>query len=200
MQTEIRSSSTMTQQESLKIMAQMIAATRQKMERNDSKQLLLWGYLSLCVTILVYGGIQAGWSVHTNWLWFAIPLIGWPCSMWLEKKESTAVTSYADGINNRIWSLFGGILGILPFVLIFTGHSDWILRLEMLFLSNGITTSGLTYRSRPFTICGLIGMLIVCPLFSDISWSAEVGCMALIFILTLIVPGHILNAQNRRHV
>lgn len=159
----------MTQQESLEIMAQMIAATRQKMERNGSKQLLLWGYLSLCVTILVYGGIQAGWSVHTNWLWFAIPLIGLPGSMWLEKKESTAVTSYADGINNRIWSLFGGILGILPFVLIFTGHNDWILRLEMLFLSTGITTSGLTYRSRPFTICGLIGMLIVCPLFSDIS-------------------------------
>ncbi len=190
----------MTQQKSLEIMAQMIAATRQKMEQNGSKQLLLWGYLSLCMTILVYGGTQAGWGVHTNWLWFAIPLIGWPCSMWLEKKESTAITTYADGTNNRIWSLFGGILGILPLLLILTGQSDWILRLEMLFLSTGITTSGLTYRSRPFTICGLIGMLIASLLFCDLSWSAEIGCMALIFILTLIVPGHILNAQNRDHV
>ncbi len=199
MEAETRISPTMTQQKSLKIMAHMIATTQQKLDRNDSKPLLLWGYLSLGVTLLVYLCLRSGGGFFIPWLWLAIPLIGIPTSILLDRKQTAIATASSDRITHQIWMLFGGILGILPLILIVTGHNEWILRLEMLFLSTGIATNGLSCQFRPFTTGGLLSMILSGTLFISLPHEAELGIMALIFILTLIIPGHLLR-KPKNHV
>lgn len=68
---------TLNERESLEIITRMIQETKNKLEVGDGNILLIWGYVSVCTAILVYGLLLWVQTPQVNWLWFLIPLIGY---------------------------------------------------------------------------------------------------------------------------
>lgn len=189
----------MTQQESLAIISQMIAATQQKMEQSGGCQMLLWGYLSLAVTAIVLISGLMGWSA-SPWCWFAIPAVGLPLSFALNRKHPQQVNTYTDGIIGKIWTLFGTLACVVPVILILSQQPHIILFVEMLLLAAGATLTGAISRFQTLTIGGITGIIIACSIcFIPLNWLTTAIVLPSVFIVTLIVPGHTINAKGRRH-
>ena len=66
------------ERESLELITRMIQETKNKLEVGDGNVLLIWGYVSVLTAILVYVLLLLAQTPQVNWLWFLIPLIGYP--------------------------------------------------------------------------------------------------------------------------
>ncbi len=101
----------LTQNESLELISRMIKETRNNMERGGGSIYLLWGYVSLFVSLAVYCLLLNTGDYRFNWLWFVIPVIGYPGMIYmLKKREKGAVTIVGRVISN-IWIVLGVVRG-----------------------------------------------------------------------------------------
>ena len=69
----------LTEKESLEVITSMIARTKDRY-LGSGNILLMWGYLDVFVSILVWIMLETTRQNVWNWLWFAIPVIGIPAT------------------------------------------------------------------------------------------------------------------------
>ena len=64
------------EQESLKLITQMIQNTRRNLDTGSGNMFLLWGYVSAIVTLVVFAGIY--WTRNPVWMWgfWGVPVLG----------------------------------------------------------------------------------------------------------------------------
>ena len=65
----------LTEQESINIIATMISRTKERYI-GDGNIMLLWGWLTILVTCLVWLMLALTRNPAWNWLWFLIPVVG----------------------------------------------------------------------------------------------------------------------------
>ena len=63
--------------ESLALIERMIENTRNDMERNAGRPFLVWGYVTLLTTLLVWGTVVQTGEPRWNLLWLLIPLLNY---------------------------------------------------------------------------------------------------------------------------
>ena len=97
----------MTEKESLELITQMIQNSKKNLRLGNVNILLLWGYLCTITALVVYVLILITGNPLWNWLWLAIPVIGFPVMHWLKKKEDKPVLTYTDKVLLAIWSNIG---------------------------------------------------------------------------------------------
>ena len=183
------------EKESLEIISKMIRNTQSKMEQNIGRPLMILGYVSVIIALGVwYGNVFVG-DYRWNFLWFLVPLIGWPIVYKLNSKKQFA-TTYLDRIIKYVWIVF--TVGIL----LTCSLSVFLWDLDSLFfsaISIGMMAAltGLIVRVNSITISGFVGMLIspVTLFLQDGNQILAIGAM---FIVLLIIPGHILHAKNKK--
>ena len=73
------------EKESLELIAQMIQNTRRNLDAGSGNMFLLWGYLGVVVTLLVLAAVYFTKSTAALWLFFMLPIIGWPLTFVLGK-------------------------------------------------------------------------------------------------------------------
>ena len=63
------------EQESLKLITQMIQNTRRNLDTGSGNMFLLWGYVSAIVTLVVFAGIY--WTRNPVWMWgfWGVPVV-----------------------------------------------------------------------------------------------------------------------------
>lgn len=188
----------LTEKESLDLISQMIRNTRGRLEDNSGIPFLIWGYTTVIVAVIVWFLVTRSGNYLWHWLWFAIPLFGG--TLWLlhYKKQlnnrSRAIT-FVDRAISHVWMVFG----IASFMISIIALLTYIPILFIVLLTMGMATAitGLMIRFKPIIFSGFIGILFS-PLCVIVRDTSSILIFAAIFVLMMVIPGHMLNYTAKR--
>ena len=196
--------------QSLELIASMIQDSRSRLARNSGTPFLIWGYTTVAVSLFNALALYLGWSHAWAWSWFSIPIIGWLGMMLLFKQEPSA-RNYIDRIVSMIWVVIG-----LSFAWLFVGAVVFgcsISFLTVVVMGIGTVLTGCVIKHRTTTICGWAAMcasLIFPVVYFIIAKSGSASAIsaawiwgelivfALIFLVMMVIPGHILNHKYNK--
>lgn len=184
------------EKESLELIARMIKETQQNVAHYAAYPLLIWGYTTVAVTIAIWFAFQETQSYKVNYLWFALPVIAAPLSYYFRSKEGGRGTrTYMDRITTQIWMVFGLTAWGLS-------CTAFIIRINILFLipllmGMACILTGCVIKYKPLIVAGIIGtVLSFLQLF--ITGMNQLWVFAAIFVIMMIIPGHILNKKMKQ--
>lgn len=198
------------EKESIAIITEMITRTRERYI-GDGNIMLMWGWLTIIVTGLLWLLITLTKNPVWNWLWFLIPAIGGTATPIMAKKSNNrkGVKTYSDKISSQIW-LTVGILAIAAIIvclgLYFTGTWAWSLMYAyaLIVVPFAEIVQGLIVREHSLIAGGACG--VAAGLFT-------LGCMLggvtlyacwflplfmLAFCCMMLIPGYVINHKARR--
>ena len=189
----------------------MIARTRQYYI-GDGNILLMWGYLIVAVTALIWVLLATTHNQVWNWLWFLIWIIGGTATPVMARKQRAerGVKNYSDTLSSRIWSTVGfsaiaSTFMCLGFLLV-KGIDAWsmMFAFALIIVPFGEIAQGIVINEKPLIAGGAVGLLAgiftVCCIAGKVAlcatWFMPVFIVA--FVAMMIVPGHMLNRKARR--
>lgn len=196
--------------QSLELITSMIQDSRSRLARNSGTPFLIWGYTTVAVSLFNALALYLGWSHAWAWSWFTIPVIGWLGMMLLFKQEPSA-RNYIDRIVSMIWVVIG-----LSFAWLFVGAVVFgcsISFLTVVVMGIGTVLTGCVIKHRTTVICGWAAMCasLIFPIvyfimaksgsasaISEVWIWGELIVFALIFLLMMVIPGHILNHKYNK--
>ena len=188
----------LTEKESLDLISQMIRNTRSRLEDNSGIPFLIWGYTTVIVAVVVWSLVTTSGNYLWHWLWFAIPVFGG--TLWLlhNKKQlnnRSRVITFVDRAISHVWMVFG----IASFMISIIALLTYIPILFIVLLTMGMATAitGLIIRFKPIIFSGFIGILFS-PLCVIVRDTSSILIFAAIFVLMMVIPGHMLNYTAKR--
>lgn len=203
----------MTEKESLEIITKMIERTKERYSLGDGNILLMWGYLTVAVSLLVWGLLWLTRNNACNWCWFLIPLVGGIATPLMAKKkhEAGAAISYSDRIISRLWTTVGlSFMLLTVFCLFFTyalSVDCWVAMLVYCLIVTPAAemVNGIVLKEASMqwggAIALVIGLFTLCCVTGGIvlyaSWFMPLFIIA--FIVMMIIPGHIINRKASRN-
>lgn len=188
----------MKEKESLELIAQMIRNTQCKLEKGSGIPFLVWGYTTVIVSVLVWYFFSRTHNPQWNFLWFLIPLIGLPSMIFFARKQEKGIKTYIDKVISYVWLTFGIASIVISTSAIFLWSLP-ILFIVVLLMSIGTAITGLVIQFKPIIFSGFAGMLLsyLCLIVKGYE---SILVFALIFLVMMVIPGHILNWKGRKHV
>lgn len=194
------------EQESLEIISKMIEQTKQESAIGSGNVFLIWGYLgafiSLVVFAMCYFRQEGGWG----WLYTALPVLGFVAAgivgRRMKKKYATPST-YAGMSIRRIWECLGCVFAYYAINCILSRHDPqgWtgMFLLGLLLPGIGTFCTGAILKENWVRWCGVMGTMFGLDMIQKLVWGDFVltlkwpALMAFSMIITLVIPGHILN-------
>lgn len=201
-------------QESIELITRMIRNTRRRLERHSGRPYLVWGYTTVVISLLNYvlkvAGADPAWSLT----WFLIPVLGFVLMRLFPERKNTEPRTEIDRIVNSLWLVC--TLSLIPIFILCLFHG-WSYRpslfaLITLVMSIGSTATGLIVRSRIYTTAGLLGMVGTAAialwdyylkqlpdpqLIDNRMLNNEILIFAVVFLVMMVIPGHIINYRTR---
>ena len=194
------------EKESLELIAQMIQNSKKNLQVGRGNQFILWGWLGAITSLAVMGMLMWTKNPIWNWLWFAIPVIGWPVMMWQMKREEKPVVTFTDKVMIATWKTIGGI-GIFSILLMaYIAHNSHLIipgTILLIGVGAAITGSVLDNKRIQSWVSGTFGFAMVVSLriaFDDTDPIWNHITFAIAFAGMLIIPGYILNKEAKKHV
>ena len=201
-------------QESLELITNMINKTKRKLHIGEGNLLLWWGYTSAIVGLLVgVSLILTGGNPACNWLWFLIWIVGGIGMMVIKRKNKNRIEkepkTYVDRLTSNLWFTNGCAFAfgtLLSIVFNFYGISTWIVMLILAFILSGFSANmqGCIIQEKSMIIGGgftlFAGIFVLCCVIADVPLTVEwvIPLFVLCFVVTMIIPGHILNAKAKK--
>jgi len=188
----------LTEKASLELISQMITNSRRKLEDGNGIPFLIWGYATFFVSLMVYFFINATGDYHYHFLWFLIPVIG-SIGMTVSKRNKTKHAGHALNFIERVIGNIWMVIGIASFI---ASVGAFLVRypvlpLMLLLMGIGTALTGLTIKFKPVIISGFIGMAS-CVLPFIIDGNGQILVFGVIYLMMMVVPGHILNYKGRK--
>ncbi len=187
----------LTQNESLELISRMIKETRNNLERGGGNIYLLWGYVWFAVSLVIYLLLLKTGDYRVQWLWFAIPVIGYPGMMYLLKKREKGAVTFVGRVISSIWIVLGAVAGLLSLYMFVDYKAYPILFVMSLLINSGVAISGLVIKFRPVAIAGFFGIVLSFGMLM-VTGLNQILIYALFALVMLIIPGHILNAACKK--
>ncbi|MDE6140333.1 MAG: hypothetical protein K2F95_05240 [Alistipes sp.] len=189
----------LTASQSIDLIARTIRNTRQHIERGIYKPFLIWGYLTIIISLAIWAIIKHTGNASFLWLWFALPAAGWSITLTTRRKPADKgyVRTDIDRVISHVWVVLSLACLIASISSYFIGLP--ILFIVILLMCSGTAITGLTVRSRILSAAGLVGITLSI-LFFFVHGIDQCLVFAAIFLLTMVVPGHLLRhsaTQNR---
>ena len=199
----------MNEAESLELIASMINDSRARMRRDFGTPFLIWGYTTVAVSIiqaLIVACVDD--FMPYLMLWGAIPLIGWPLMLWLNKQEC-GVTNYIDRCVGGVWTGIGIASVFIPF---YCGFGISVFPTVVVLMGVGTFVTATVIKDKIVKRIGVIA--IISPVTFSVAhyvyvryftlqdnsygglYLIECIIFAVIIFLLLVVPGHILNRKK----
>ena len=97
----------MTAQESLSIIAETLNNSRRDILRGSAKYFMLWGDLLTATSLVIYLLWHFTGTPQWNFLWFAMPLIGYPLAALMGKHNKAVPQNEVSKMLGGVWSVFG---------------------------------------------------------------------------------------------
>lgn len=191
------------EKESLELISQMIQNSKKRLELGSGNMFLLWGYVTLCVAIAVFTMFWVTGNAVWLWLWWAIPVLGYPLSYWISKPKEKGVVTYVDKVVTKVWRLVGGLCVFIPLLGLNYGNNMTILPLILLVLSFGAAVTGAIieekslYNTSGFGLASSLCMLFT-PIIAADKILLQIGFFAAAAVAMLIIPGHMINSKAQK--
>lgn len=186
----------LTGKESLELITRMIQETQNNVARYAAYPLLIWGYLTVVISIVVWAVIFRYQYLAIHYLWWLLPLVAFPLTIYFSRKGGKrGVVTYMDRITSQIWCLYGGV-GFLLSIFAFIRPVD-IYFLIPLLMGMGVALSGCVIKYRPMVVAGCVGIALSFLLLfiRDVD---RLLIFAAIFVVMMIIPGHLLNRKMKK--
>lgn len=201
----------LTPQESMQLITEMISRTRDRYI-GDGNIMLMWGYLTVGVSALVWILLALTNNPAWNYMWFIIWVVGGTLTPVMARRQyaGRGVKNYSDGITSQIWSAVGiaGIVmtGICIGFQLIGGVCCWkaMFVYALVIVPFAEIAQGIILREPSLTGGGVWGMLagivVLCCISGAIVLRADwfMPLYMAAFAGMMIVPGHILNHKCRR--
>ena len=190
------------EQESLELITQMIQNTKFKMVKNAGTPFLVWGYMTVVTSLLVWYLLKETGNYYWQFLWLfmrlLMPAVSYPVTIYSQRKKQRMAKTYIDRIVGYVWVVFG-LCGLLISCVSMIYWSLPILFVILLMMGMGTTLTGLIINMKLVTVSGVLGIF------------ASLGCLyidkfdqillfALAFVFMMVIPGHYLNIMSKRRV
>ena len=195
----------LTSEQSLDIIARMIADTRRNFNDRGGAMFLIWGYTTILVTIAVYITFSVTKSYDTMWLWWALPLIGGILTWLHYRKYRKPVQTHFDRAVNYVWITFSAASMACMIFAFLPGNTmpEHILPFPILFIMSlmiGLATAitGLLIKSRPVTVGGFAGIMLAFVVLILGSMMEQLIAFAGAMFIVQVIPGHLLDAACKR--
>lgn len=181
----------LTQEESLRIIHEMISAAKNDVKA-DAFIFLLWGYLVFVASISQF--ILAMMNVeHNDVVWLLMPLGGVITIVYIiRKRKKERTKTYVSEFLKFIWIAFGAALFVIM------GFHNWggqVLPLIMTLYGIGLFISGGALKFTPLIIGG-----IFCWVCAIVGFKVEVLYQLLVIAAAVlggyIIPGHLLKMKK----
>ena len=186
----------LTEKESLEVITSMIALTKQRYI-GDGRILLLFGYLTVAVSALIWILLVITQNPVWNWLWFLVWIIGGIVAPIKAKKQQIekGVKNYSDTLTAIC----------LAFLLV-KGIDAWsmMLAFALIIVPFAEVAQGIVFKETTLIVGGAIGLFA--GLFTEACIAGDVELYAswymplfiIAFVAMMIIPGHILNHKARK--
>lgn len=200
------------EKESIELITAMIRSTRNRLSLGDGNIMLMWGYLTVGVTALVWLLLTITHNPAVNWLWFIIMAAGGIATPLMARKQRIEVgaVTHLERICNGVWTSIGvialaSVVSCMAFALI-GGYNCWSVMLvfALAFVGFAEIVQGLVIKENSLIAGGAVG--IVCGIVTlccitagialNIVWFYPMFMFA--FCCMMIIPGHILNYKAAR--
>ncbi len=98
------------EKESLELITQMIRNTRRNLDAGSGNMFLLWGYVCVLLTLVVWAGV--GLTQNSAWMWGFLgnSVVGYLLSYIFVRKKDKSVSLYIDKVLNEMWQFMGNRL------------------------------------------------------------------------------------------
>lgn len=186
-----------TSQESLDLIARMIRNTQDRFERGAGKPFLVFGYLTVAVSLAVWYAMATTGDYHWNWLWFIIPVVGGVIMLPGWVKSQKPVTTFIDRAVGQVWMVLAiCALGLSLFTMLSGKYIPILLVMSLLVFAGEAITGGII-RLNYVKVMGIAGIILSfgLPYLTGIEQILGFGGL---FLVAMVIPGHIMNAQARR--
>ena len=192
----------MNEQESLELISQMIRNTRRNLDGGSGNLFLLWGYVNAIVTMAL--AVVLSLTNDFVWMWgfFAIPLVGWLLMYLMKRKERQEVRTYSDKVIGQMWQILGLFSMVVVLMALVTCQMDVILPLAAILFSLGSIITGIIIRYTAFSgfpsLGAVAGVTMLLNTLSDGPMLYNLWIYVLVVVLSMVIPGHILNYKARK--
>lgn len=172
--------------ESLDIIGKMMNDTRRNVMLGSRIPLLVWGWTSFAVSLLVYLGLRFTANENWNFAWFLILAIGWPLVKSLKPKRLAVSTAISQSLV-VIWKMLAVIIvvfSVTSFLTIFN-----VLAVILLILSMGSFITGELIR-YPFLKYSSIAGFVLAILLWLIHGLMQIPVFAVAMLLIMVIPAY----------
>ena len=97
----------MTASESLKLITETFNKSRKGILRNSAKYFILWGALLTVTSLVIYLLWHFTGKPQWNFLWFAMPAIGYPVAALMGKYNVALPQNEVSKMLSGVWAVFG---------------------------------------------------------------------------------------------
>jgi len=191
----MKEKSEMTVNESLALITETMNNSRKAILRNSAKHFVLWGCVLMVLSFTIWQLWSSTGNPAWNFLWFAMPLIGYPLALVLTKKDEAAPQSEISRMIGYVWTVFGAFAMSISAIAVFAVPMH-ITLLIVVMLGLAECISGVLLKNWPIIICGFI--LGVGGAVAAMLWKSE--AQLLLFTLgglLLVVTGLIVKFQYK---
>ena len=95
------------EQESLELITQMIQNTKFKMVKYAGTPFLVWGYMTVVTSLLVWYLLKETGNYYWQFLWLLMPAVSYPVTIYSQRKKQRMARTYIDRIVGYVWVVFG---------------------------------------------------------------------------------------------
>ena len=186
----------MTTNEELDIITRIRGEVISSKEPTGENLFLVWGYPTAFFLLVEFAALMLWNKDWCEWIWMGIPIIGAPLMIYFLNKDynRTHQRTLEANVILKMWIFVGFVSCIGGATMGFAGVFEILYcTFQGLLISIGCFMTGLILRFRPKTVCGLVGTALsfVCLFFQGDIWHWQLLIIALVTIITLIIPGHL---------
>ena len=164
----------MSAQQSLQIITETFNKSRKGILRNSAKYFLLWGALLTAISLVIYLLWNLTGKPQWNFLWFAMPAIGYPLAALMGKYDVAVPQNEVSKMLTGVWRVFGVFAITLSVVAICLVPMNVSL-IIVIILGLAECMSGVLLKNWPIIVCGFllgVGGAVVAMLVKSASCSS----------------------------
>ena len=185
----------MTAQESLLLIAETFNKSRKGILRNSAKYFMLWGAMLTVISLVIYLLWHLTGKPDWNFLWFAMPVIGYPLAALMGKYDVAVPQNEVSKMLSGVWRVFGAFAVTLSAVAIFLVPMNVSL-IIVIILGLAECMSGVLLKNWPIIIGGFllgVGGAVFAMLVKS---EAQLLVFTLGGVL-LLITGLVMKLQNK---
>ena len=145
----------MTPQQSLKLITETMNNSRKAILQGSANHFLLWGILLTALSLVIYFLWHGTGNPAWNFLWFAMPVIGYPLALLLRKREASIPKSEIGKLSGSVWTAFGAFAICLSIIAVSLVPMNVTLLIVVL-LGFAECISGAILKNWPIIVAGFI--------------------------------------------